>query len=156
MTSCSGILRRGVVGLIVALSCSAQAQLVPEQLPGVEVVDALRLQALQHTVRIIDTRPLHDYLAGRIPGALHIHYREHSARTVHYDPHQDDVPRFLHRLQRQVPARQTGIVFYCNGEHCWKSYKAARAAMSDGYRHLFWFRGGIAEWERLNLPRESE
>ena len=44
-------------------------------------------------------------------------------------------------------AKDKPIIFLCNGPECWKSYKASRAAIAAGYKHVYWFRGGMPEWE---------
>jgi hypothetical protein len=33
--------------------------------------------------------------------------------------------------------------FHCNGAECWKSYKAAKVALSNGFTTVYWFRGGF-------------
>jgi 3-mercaptopyruvate sulfurtransferase SseA len=47
------------------------------------------------------------------------------------------------------------VIFQCNGPECWKSYKAARVALSKGFKSVYWFRGGYPEWEAAGLPVES-
>lgn len=129
---------------------------VPAGLPGAQTVDARQARELAREARYIDTRVLHDFLAGHLPGALHVHYRERSGRTPAFDAAQDDVPGFLGRLRKYVPQRTTPLVFYCNGVSCWKSYKGARAALGDGYRRVYWLRGGLAEWQGQDYEVVSE
>ena len=38
------------------------------------------------------------------------------------------------------------IVFYCNGRTCYKSYKAAKAAMKAGVKNVFAYDAGVFEW----------
>lgn len=54
------------------------------------------------------------------------------------------------KLDRQKP-----VVFHCNGPECWKSYKAAKVALSKGFKTVYWFRGGYPEWESRGLPIDS-
>lgn len=59
---------------------------------------------------------------------------------------------FLDRL-----ARATGhdfnhpVVIYCH-PNCWLSWNAAKRAISAGYRHVFWFRGGVEGWQEAGQP----
>lgn len=120
----------------------------PASLPGVIAVDAQGLNGLVgRQAVVVDTRALHDYLAGHLPGAHHVDYRERSARDAGFDAREDDVPAFLKRLAKFAPPARP-VVFYCNGPACWKSYKAAAAAQRAGYREVYWFRGGLADWKR--------
>jgi rhodanese-related sulfurtransferase len=47
------------------------------------------------------------------------------------------------------------VIFHCNGAECWKSYKAAKVALSKGFTTVYWFRGGFPEWDSSGLPVES-
>ncbi|MDH5425137.1 MAG: rhodanese-like domain-containing protein [Gammaproteobacteria bacterium] len=40
------------------------------------------------------------------------------------------------------------IVFYCNGRTCYKSYKAAKAAMDNGIENVFAYDAGMFEWAK--------
>ena len=42
-------------------------------------------------------------------------------------------------------------IFSCNGAECWKSYKASKVAMAQGFKTVYWFRGGLPEWEATGL-----
>jgi PQQ-dependent catabolism-associated CXXCW motif protein len=50
-------------------------------------------------------------------------------------------------------ARLTGedlnrtLVFFCIGAVCWESYNAALRAEKLGYKHIYWYRGGINAWK---------
>lgn len=152
-----------LVVLILAASAQARAQAnlqasdqVPATLPGVRVVSVADVRPLLGKVILADARILHDYLAGHLPGALHIPYKEASARSPDFNPAQDDVPAFLARLQKFIPERDTQLVFYCNAPSCWKSYKAAKVAVGAGYSQVLWLREGLVAWraEGLELVRE--
>ena len=129
---------------------------VPLTLENVGVVSADQVRGMTGKAQIVDTRILHDYLAGHLPSALHIQYKENSVTEIDFDPKQDDVPAFLSRLNKFVPDKLSAVIFYCNGLSCWKSYKGAHAAVKDGYRHVFWFRGGISEWQERRFEMVGE
>ncbi|MDP2751868.1 MAG: rhodanese-like domain-containing protein [Rhodocyclaceae bacterium] len=134
----------------------ADAPVTPLQAEGVVVVTALEANQLPPTRIFIDARAQYDYFVRRIASAIHVPYRERSKRQVDFDPAKDDIPAFLKRLHKFAPKKFIPLVFYCNGIHCWKSYKAVKAAINDGYQQVFWLRGGINEWVNAGLPTEGE
>ena len=150
--------RRLIFLALLALSGSVCAAVeVPAAQMGAATVSAREASALlAQGARAIDVRPQHDFLDGHLPGALHINYRERSLQRADFDPTRDGVTAFLDRLHRKVPDPATPLVIYCNGIHCWKSFKALRAANDHGYRKLYWLRGGFAEWLREGLPVSTE
>jgi len=128
----------------------------PESLPQVRTVDAATVAKLAaERARIIDTRALHDFLAGHLPEAIHVDYRERSARELNFDSRLDDVPAFLTRLAK-FARKDQALVFYCNGTACWKSYKAASVVQKAGYGQVYWFRGGVTEWKKAGKPLIAE
>ena len=122
----------------------------PKALPGATVVD---LQTVKTLVAggavLVDTRIEAEYKDKHIPGALWLPYGEKSLKDVAFDGHADNFPG-LARLDRE-----RNIVFQCNGPECWKSYKASRTAIAAGYKHVYWFRGGMPEWELAGERTES-
>ena len=114
----------------------------PKALPGATVVDHDTVKALVGNGAIlVDTRIESEYKDKHIPGALWLPYAEKSLKDVAFDAKADNFPG----LAKLDPERS--IVFQCNGPECWKSYKASRAAIAAGYKHVYWFRGGMPEWE---------
>lgn len=151
----------GFLPWLAALLWALPAQAVstpdtPESLPEVHTVDAPAVAGLAaERARIIDTRALHDFLAGHLPDAIHVDYRERSARELNFDARLDDVPAFLARLAK-FAGKDQALVFYCNGTACWKSYKAASVARKAGYRQVYWFRGGVSEWKKAGKTLIAE
>jgi rhodanese-related sulfurtransferase len=122
----------------------------PKALPGATVVNLEAMKALvAHGAVLVDTRIESEYKDKHIPGALWLPYGEKSLKDVAFDPHADSFPG----LARLSPDRN--IVFQCNGPECWKSYKASRTALAAGYKHVYWFRGGMPEWEMAGERTES-
>jgi rhodanese-related sulfurtransferase len=143
-------------GIGGSASCLAGDKDTPTQLAGVGVVDAEGVETLaREGARIVDTRALHDFLAGHLPGASHVDYKERSERSPSFDANEDQVSAFLLRLGK-FAVKSRPVVFYCNGPSCWKSYKAAFAALGAGYRPVYWFRGGLGEWRQSGRPLVSE
>jgi rhodanese-related sulfurtransferase len=122
----------------------------PRALPGATVVDHDTVKALVGAGAVlVDTRIESEYKDKHIPGALWLPYGEKSLKDVAFDAKLDNFPG-LAQLDRQ-----RNIVFQCNGPECWKSYKASRAAIAAGYKHIYWFRGGMPEWETAGERTEK-
>jgi rhodanese-related sulfurtransferase/ABC-type phosphate/phosphonate transport system substrate-binding protein len=118
----------------------------PTHLPGAEVVNAARVQQLlSDGAVLVDTRTDKEFRAKRVPNALFVPYHEKSLKDTAYDVAADDFAG-LAKLDKG-----TATIFACNGAECWKSYKASRAALSAGFKRVYWFRGGLPEWEKAGL-----
>ena len=121
----------------------------PKALPGATVVNLDTMRSLVgNGAVLVDTRIEAEYKDKHIPGAMWLPYGEKSLKDVAFDAKVDSFPG-LARLDRDK-----NIVFQCNGPECWKSYKASRAAIAAGYKHIYWFRGGMPEWETAGLRTE--
>lgn len=118
----------------------------PNSLPGAEVVTAADVRRLvAEGAVIVDTRSEKEYKAKRIPQAVFVPYHEKSLKDVAFDFAKDDF-RDLAKLDKEKPT-----IFSCNGAECWKSYKASKAAVAAGFKKVYWFRGGLPEWEGTGL-----
>jgi PQQ-dependent catabolism-associated CXXCW motif protein len=65
-------------------------------------------------------------------------------------------PRFAAWFQARLAALTAGnrdrrVVVYCH-PNCWMSWNAAKRAIDDGYRAVFWYPDGIEAWERAGHP----
>ena len=129
---------------------SALGNWTPSQLPGATIVTANEALALQQKgVPIIDVRIVKEYQEKHIRGAVSIPYGEKSLKDVAFDAKMDEWAG-PQKLDKNQP-----VVFHCNGAECWKSYKAARVALANGFKTVYWFRGGFPEWETAGLAVES-
>lgn len=119
----------------------------PTLLPGAKMVTAREVeQLIARGAVMVDTRTEKEYATKRIPGAIFVPYHEKSLKDVAFDPSKDDFAGVA-KLDRAKPT-----VFACNGAECWKSYKASRVALAAGLKEVYWFRGGLPEWEAAGLP----
>jgi rhodanese-related sulfurtransferase/ABC-type phosphate/phosphonate transport system substrate-binding protein len=117
----------------------------PAALPGATLVTAADVKRLAaQGVLIADTRNAQEFQQKHIPGAVLVPYVEKSLKDVVYDRKLDDFSA-LTKMDKAVP-----IIFQCNGPECWKSYKASREALTAGFTKVYWFRGGMPEWEAAN------
>ena len=122
----------------------------PAVLSGIKIVTAEEVRDLMSKgVPLYDVRIEQEYKEKHIKGALPLTYAEKSKKEVGYDPAQDQF-----KLAETVKDRNAPLIFACNGGECWKSYKASVWAQNQGYRNVYWFRGGFPEWKAKNLPME--
>lgn len=59
--------------------------------------------------------------------------------------------RRLQELTGNNPGRP--IVLYCR-PNCWMSWNAAKRAVAEGYRSVYWYPDGIEAWQTAGLPTE--
>ena len=85
---------------------------------------------------ILDARKKSDVAKGFIEGSISLPNTETNGAS----------------LAKHVASKSTPIAIYCNGIKCGRSVKAAKIALAEGYSKVFWFRGGIQEWEAKGLP----
>ncbi|MFE7527630.1 ArsR/SmtB family transcription factor [Kitasatospora sp. NPDC057542] len=94
--------------------------------------EELRARAEAGEVLVLDVRPVEEYLAGHIPGALNI-----------------PVDELAERLD-ELPA-DTEVVVYCRGEYCVLAYDAVRLLAAHGRRAVR-LDDGMLEWRLADLP----
>jgi rhodanese-related sulfurtransferase/DNA-binding transcriptional ArsR family regulator len=85
---------------------------------------------------VLDVRPLEEYVAGHIPGALSIPVDQLAERL-------DELPD------------DAEVVVYCRGEYCVLAYDAVRLLHSRG-RTAVRLREGMLEWRLAELPVATE
>lgn len=133
-----------VLAVFSMLAMPVWADDTPTTAPqGVGLVDgaeALALQAKGATV--VDTRVAVEFAEGHAKGAVNIPYREKSVKALGYNPSEDSFDVTKLPADKAAP-----IVTYCNGAHCWKSYKAAIKAVEAGHTDVHWLRTGIEGWK---------
>jgi len=84
---------------------------------------------------VIDVRPVEEYMAGHIAGAVNVPL--------------DALPRFL----RKLPMEQE-IVAYCRGPYCLLAFEAVEKLRKKGFRARR-LEDGFPEWQAERLPVES-
>jgi rhodanese-related sulfurtransferase len=132
-------------------SVGSMLNTTPGQLPGARVVLVSEARDLvAKGIAVYDVRAEEEYREAHLPGAVLAPYKEGSAKEVGFDPADDDFP--LHRLPRD---KNTPLLMYCDGTICWKSYKSATLAVQNGWKNVYWFRGGFPEWKEAGLPVAS-
>ena len=123
----------------------------PLNLEGAEVINAKQVLELRAGgVPIIDARVAAEYDEAHIPKAISVPYAEKSEKSANFNPLLDHFD-----LSKLPSNKNAGIVFYCNAGACWKGYKAAAVTVNAGYKKVYWFRGGLPEWQSKNYPVEA-
>lgn len=132
-------------------SVGSMLNTTPLSLPGARVISSSEAQELiTKGIPVYDVRHEDEYKTAHIPGALSVPYKEGSAKEVGFDPGDDQFA--LNRLPRD---KNAPLMMYCDGTICWKSYKSATLAIQNGWKNVYWFRGGFPEWKEAGLPIES-
>jgi len=127
------------LGLLTNLPAGAAEYHSPATIDGVVTIDAEQLIALaadRADLVLIDSRIKEDHIDGFIEGSVHLVDRDTSCRS----------------LSAVLATADTPVIFYCNGEKCDRSDRAAVIAVGCGYRKVYWFRGGIEEWRARKYP----
>lgn len=122
----------------------------PAQLPGAQRVTAEQAADLiKQGALMVDVRSAKEYKAKHIAGAVLAPYLEKSPKDVSFDPAQDDFSALakLEKADKNKP-----VIFGCNGAECWKSFKASKVALAQGFKTVYWLRGGLPEWDSKGLP----
>ena len=117
-------------------------ELTPEQLDGTTKVSAEKVIDLFESapnLTVIDARKASDFEKGHIEGAINLANTDTDEAS----------------LSKIVPAKADPVLFYCNGITCGRSVESAKKAVSYGYSKVYWFRGGMQEWEQKGLPVEK-
>jgi rhodanese-related sulfurtransferase len=136
--------------LLLVTTVVAIAAETPASLASVTVVDAAKAKALMDGGAVmVDARVANEYAEAHIKGAKSIPYKEKSVKAVDYNPAEDTFD-----VGKLPSDKNAALVFACNGAECWKSYKAAAAAVNAGYKKVYWFRDGFPGWKAKGYPVE--
>lgn len=129
--------------LLVSGSISA-AEKTPESIHGTTRVTAeevIELVGNMDDLMIIDARKASDRTSGG--------WIEDSIGL----PNTDTTPE---TLAKHAPDKNMPVLFLCNGTKCGRSVESSRNAVKWGYKKIYWFRGGMEEWETKGLPIVKE
>lgn len=146
------IRRHFLAGVLLAATAVAPVAAVenPATLEGAVIVTADKAKDLvAGGASIIDVRSANEFAEEHIKGARNVPYKEKSEKKASFDAAQDSFD-----LARLAGDKSAAVIFYCNGLECWKSYKAAKAAIKAGYKKVHWLRGGMPEWKSKGFAVE--
>lgn len=110
------------------------ARAFAEQHRSLEPIDRRRLlkRVRSGEVTVLDVRPVEEYRAAHIRGALSIPLRQLKARLASVPPDRE-------------------VVAYCRGPYCVLAPEAVKLLRARGYRATA-LGDGVAEWRSLGLP----
>jgi rhodanese-related sulfurtransferase/DNA-binding transcriptional ArsR family regulator len=96
--------------------------------------DELLARVQDDLVTVIDVRPIEEYAAGHVPGAMNIPLSELENHLDQFDPEQE-------------------IVAYCRGPHCVLAFDAVARLREKGFKAQR-LQDGFPEWKTAGLPVE--
>ncbi|MFI6033277.1 ArsR/SmtB family transcription factor [Streptomyces sp. NPDC051315] len=128
------LLRKVAENHRAAVSAAREAYLGEDG--GVEVTrEELRARIETGDAVVLDVRPVEEYFAGHIPGAISIPVDELADRI-------EELPE------------DAEIVVYCRGEYCVLAYDAVRL-LTDRGRRAIRLNDGMLEWRLSRLPVDA-
>ncbi len=98
--------------------------------------EALVARVRRGEVTVLDVRPLEEYRAGHIPGALSVPLNELDRRMAELPPDRE-------------------VVAYCRGPYCVLAIDAVAQLKQHGYRAIR-LEEGVPDWRARGLPIESD
>ena len=116
-----------------------EKKLAPLTISGSTVVDAeklIELVGIIPNLLLIDARIRMDRKQGYIEGSISL----------------PDIETDCSSLAEIISSKAAPILFYCNGPKCARSGKSVIKANACGYKNIYWFRGGLEEWNNKNYP----
>jgi ABC-type phosphate/phosphonate transport system substrate-binding protein/rhodanese-related sulfurtransferase len=123
----------------------------PTLIAGIKGVNAEEARELMAKgVPFYDVRDEREYKEMHVKGAISVPYKEKSSKEIGFDMSKDEF-----KIAEAAKDKNAPLIFACNGGECWKSYKASVWAQQQGYRTIYWLRGGFPEWKGKGLPVEA-
>lgn len=127
------------IATLLSLGTMAVAQDAPLEIAGARTVNAkdiFDLVVKTPNMVILDNRKSEDYAAGHIEGAIRLIDTDVDAES----------------LAKHTKAKNTPLLFYCNGVKCGRAAKAAEKAVQLGYGKVYYYALGMDEWNAQGLP----
>jgi rhodanese-related sulfurtransferase len=110
--------------------------------PTFQEIDADTLQSLVEAGKVIllDARTADEFNQGHIPGAVNLPITRFNA---------------TYGFLTSIFAENKMIICYCEGHDCTDSSLLAFELHKKGYKDIFVYKGGMAEWEQFTYPVET-
>jgi PQQ-dependent catabolism-associated CXXCW motif protein len=134
---------------------------VPETLKGATTVKAATLHQLMTSkpllvIDVLPQPPRPDNLPATtlwhpptrldIPGSIWLANTGYGQLSPEMDSY------FRNALDHLTLANKNrALAFYCEAG-CWMSWNAAKRAVAYGYHHVYWFPGGMRDWDAAGYP----
>ena len=120
-------------------STLVESRAFAENIPLIHT-EALYNELMAGSVILLDARPLTEYQAGHLPGAL-------SLPVDAFDQHFSEVQLFLFSEQP--------IVTYCSGPSCDDALRLALRLRDEGFSAVSLYLPGVQDWQATGLPLEA-
>lgn len=139
-----------LLGLSLGFAGNALAKpSTPTDVKGMKLVSPAEAKKLIDSgAQAVDVRKKLEFAEEHIPGAISVPYKEKSAKKPDFDSGKDKFK------DKKVP-KDKPVVIYCNGEKCWKSFKASKWLVDKGFTNINWLRHGIPGWKKAGFPTEK-
>jgi len=124
--------------LVLALAACAKPQEPATPWKTVDAPALRSMMAADRPVTVINTMSEIECLDHRIPGSLCIPCEDIEAGRAALPPAEEQV-----------------IVLYCESEACYRSCRAAEAAVSRGYGNVYILKDGMPAWKEAGFPVET-
>jgi len=111
----------------------------------IKIIDAKELKNILNLNKdyiLIDNRPSSKFSESHIKGALNL---------VYYD--KADTNNTLDEKFFTNISKDKILIFYCSGFN--RAYNASMLALSLGFKKVYWFKGGMLEWQVNNFEIEK-
>lgn len=128
---------------LLMLGAAHAGEKTPESIDGTTLVSAeevIELVGEFDDLILIDARKSSDRAKGWIEDSIGLQNTDTTQET----------------LAKVAPDKMKPILFYCNGVKCGRSVESSKNAVKWGYTKVYWFRGGMEEWEEKGLPVVKE
>ena len=140
------LLRLAILALVLPGVIAARAETTadaPLTIAGATTVNAdevIELILGRPGLVVIDARQAADYAQGHIEGAINLRNDRVDADS----------------LAQLAADPDTPLLIYCNGVRCGRAADAVKRALAAGYRQLYYYALGMAEWQERGLPLSLE
>lgn len=136
----SAVLSFLAINVIACDTCGCQKKKAADA-TAIKFIDKAEVQRMiidEKDLVIIDVLSPESYAKAHIKGAINIPLDK---------LHNDDILKSLDK-------NKTYIV-YCASKHCQASVKAAKILLEHGFKKVFDYKAGIADWTENKLPTET-
>jgi rhodanese-related sulfurtransferase len=116
--------------------------------PEVSTEELRRILA-ERSATVLDTRPVMEFAAGHIPGAVNVSAKPGQPMALYIS----DVAEISRMLGNN---RAAPIVLYCNGPFCGKSSRLAEELLQEGYTDVRRYQLGAPVWRALGGVMQLE
>lgn len=113
----------------------------PNQKTAEISTEELQRVLIDGSATVFDARPPMEFATSHVPGARNVGQKPGTPVSLYIS----DVAE----IERQLPARNTPLVLYCNGPYCGKSKRLSEDLIAAGYTNVRRYQLGAPTWRAL-------